>query len=114
MISYLLPVLMLSLVILLLNHQAVISSSSYVEEAAPSLKRISGSINTSQKRAQEKTRLDFIVAGFPKCVSFYSSSFYFSANSIAKNIALCHLLSPGNHYPTLRLPAPQRDPDRST
>lgn len=69
MISYLFPVLLLSLVMVLFNHQAITSNKRLVSETNPGLKQITWSGRRSQTRPKEKLRLDFIVAGFPKCVS---------------------------------------------
>jgi hypothetical protein len=80
MMAYLLPVLMLSIVALLLNHQAIVSSSSPIEAAAPSLQHIVRT-NKNQTPSKEKARLDFIVAGFPKCVSVCTSNAIFSLYS---------------------------------
>ena len=112
MLSVLLPVLILALVILLLNHQAVISSGSYEEEAAPRLKPVLGSINTG--RVQEKARLDFIVAGFPKCVSSFPFFIVFFCALYCSEDSIILMSYSGNHDSTLRLPAPQRDPNRPT
>ena len=62
----LLPVIALSFIVLILNHQAVMSSIRPVKDTTQHLKRIGGVVNVNQTR-KEKPRLDFIVAGFPKC-----------------------------------------------
>jgi hypothetical protein len=59
MIGYLLPVLALSLIVLLLNHQALMANMSQP--------RIASSVSKHQTKYKEKARLDFIIAGFPKC-----------------------------------------------
>lgn len=69
MVGYLLPVLALSFAVLILNHQAVMSSIRPVKDTTQHLKRIGGVVTANQTRPKEKPRLDFIVAGFPKCVS---------------------------------------------
>jgi hypothetical protein len=63
MIGYLLPVLALSLIVLLLNHQALMANMCQP--------RIASSVSKHQilhqTKYKEKARLDFIIAGFPKC-----------------------------------------------
>lgn len=67
LMGYLLPLLAFSLVILLLNHEALVTNINPIKEAAPRLKRIAGSPHQSQFQPRDKAMLDFIVAGFPKC-----------------------------------------------
>jgi hypothetical protein len=68
MIGYLLPVLALSLAVLLLNHQALMTYVSQPEsDSSPRLRRIVSSASKQKTQSKEKARLDFIVAGFPKC-----------------------------------------------
>lgn len=69
MISYLFPVLVLSFAMVLLDHRTITSNKRLVSETNPGLKQITWSGRRSQTRHKEKLRLDFIVAGFPKCVS---------------------------------------------